>query len=305
MVDNTDDLSGRVNAQDELRLNDADDESARHDIYDSSGRANTHKQEQITSRPSRENILRSYASQDAQRARNARMYSQTVSQVYQENSTRASARAAQRAALEAQQREQDEQRAQQRREKAEAQRAQSKSSHEQHLSQYNRQRATRVVPPLSSQESYDRTRNSMESYERARASRDALSEEHRTRTPNRDVIDGRGSVDSRAFNERNELVGYSIDSRDKPQATVDTSYSDTHWHSRAGQGFTDASDMGISSLPAERPSADKDYHRNLSDGSYSNIGVQRHGSGSLPLFVRIAVPVIIILIILLIVVLTR
>ena len=76
---------------------------------------------------------------------------------------------------------------------------------------------TRVVPPLSSQESYDRTRSSMENYERARASRDALSETRRTRTPNREVIDGRGSIDSRAFNETHELVGYSIDDRGSSQ----------------------------------------------------------------------------------------
>ncbi len=303
MNDNTDDLSGRAAAQGEGRTE--EDEFSRQGINAVFSGSNTHKQEQITSRMSRENILRSYASQDAQRARNARMYSQEVSQVYQENSTRASARAAQRAALEAEQREQDEQRAMRRRERAEAQRAQRGSSQGQSLPQTERSRTSRVVPPLSSQESYDRTRSSMESYERARASRDALSEEHRSRTPNRDVIDGRGSVDSRAFNERNELVGYSIDARDKPQAAVDTTYTDTRWHSRAGQGFTDASDMGVSSLSTDDHSADRGRYRGLNNNAYSNAGNQRRTFGGVPLFVRIAVPVIIILIILLIVILAR
>ena len=48
------------------------------------------------------------------------------------------------------------------------------------------------------------TRSSMESYERARASRDALSETRRSRALNREVIDGRGSIDSRTFNESHQ-----------------------------------------------------------------------------------------------------
>lgn len=267
----------------------------------------------VTSRPSRESILQSYAAQDAARARNARMYSQAVSQVYQESSTRANDRAAQRAALVASQREQQAAFAAQR---AEAQRARqeamAKAQREQaaraagtsQASRSGRPR-TRVVPPLSSQESYDRTRSSQESYERARASRDALSETRRVHTPNREVIDGRGSIDSRAFNETHELVGYSIDDRDKPRAAVDASFSETRWHSRAGQGFSDVPDGGA--RPPIAPRAPRGGNVGFSGGVVSGRANYTAPSGvrgflaGLPLAVKIAVPVLVLIVILVIV----
>ncbi len=303
MGDNTANVYGRKKASDEAY---PVDDNASQQIFDndaSSVEPNSGKRGQVTSRLSRENILRSYASQDAERARNARMYSQSVSQAYRENATRASERAAKRAAIDAEQREQDTLRAAERRRNADAQRAAQQSSSSYESTAAATPRATRVVPPLSSQESYDRTRSSMESYERARASRDALSDERRSRTPNREVIDGRGSIDSRAFNERNELVGYSIDDRDKPQASVDSSYSDTRWHSRAGQGF--GNDAARESGSPRRASSDAQRFRAMEGGSASTMGMQRGTFSSVPLFVKIAVPVIVVLVIVLIVVLVR
>ena len=275
---------------------------------------------QVTSRPSRESILRSYAAQDAARARDARSYSQVASQVYQEKSTAARDRAAQRAALAASQREQEAQWAAQRaeaerirNEKMKAQlQAQAARSGQNGEAQYAAARPrTRVVPPLSSQESYDRTRSSMESYERARASRDAFSESRRMRTPNREVIDGRGSIDSRAFNETQELVGYSVDERDKPQAAVDASFSDTRWHSRAGQGFERVPDSG-----AARPGSMR-VSRHGSNVGFSGGVVSGRGNytaapsgifgvlAGLPLAVKIAIPVVAIVIIAIVVFLPK
>ena len=139
----------------------------------------------ITTRPSRESILQSYATQDEMRARDARLRSQQASRAYTASAAQRDAdRAARREALAAQQREQEARRAAQQRPAPAATPAQRAG-----------QRRTRVVPPLSSQESYDLTRSSMESYERARASRDALSEARRGRALNREVIDGSGSID--------------------------------------------------------------------------------------------------------------
>ncbi|WP_165173215.1 hypothetical protein, partial [Adlercreutzia sp. ZJ242] len=169
---------------------------------------------------------------------------------------------------------------------------------------------TRVVPPLSTQESYDRTRSSMEGYERARAQRDALSESRRARAGNREVIDARGSIDSRAFNEQGELVGYSADDRDRPRAAVDGSFTSTRWHSRAGQGFSDVPDSGSTRPGSQRASRQSSV--GFSGGVMSGraqYAAPRSGLvglwASLPLFVKIAIPVIVVLVIALVFLLTR
>ena len=268
----------------------------------------------ITSRPSRDSILQSYAAQDAERARNARMYSQAVSQVYQENASRASDRAAQRAELEARRREREAELAAQRaaREASRAAEREAEARRQGMQTQEGRMARprTRVVPPLSSQESYDRTRSSMESYERARASRDALSAARLGRSSNREVIDARGSIDSRAFNEQGELVGYSSDERDRPRAAVDDSFTSTRWHSRAGQGFSDVPDGGAPRSGAQRGS--RQGNVGFSGGVMSGRAQYAAPRGgilgalaSLPLFVKIAVPVIVVLIVVLVVLLTR
>ena len=194
------------------------------------GRAPQGSRGKITTRPSRESILQSYATQDEMRARDARLRSQQASRAYTASAAQRDAdRAARREALAAQQREQEARRAAQQRPAPAATPAQRAG-----------QRRTRVVPPLSSQESYDLTRSSMESYERARASRDALSEARRGRALNREVIDGRGSIDSRTFNESHQISAYSRDDRDRHDPMIDTMDNRT-WYSRAGQGFAGTS----------------------------------------------------------------
>lgn len=260
----------------------------------------------ITSRPSRDSILQSYAAQDAERARNARMYSQAVSQVYQEGSADRSERAAQRAALEKALREQEAAQAARRQAEREARARAAREGGAQKEQAAPRPRV-RVVPPLSSQESYDRTRSSMESYERARASRDALSGSRRGRTTNREVIDGRGSIDSRAFNETHELVGYSIDERDKPRAAVDDSFASTRWHSRAGQGFSDVPDSGSARPGSQR--APRRSNVGLSGGVMSgraNYTPARGGVlgalAGLPLPVKIIVPILVVVLVIVLIV---
>ena len=231
----------------------------------------------ITTRPSRESILQSYASQDELRARNARMRSQQVAQSYAASAAQRDAdRAARQEALIAQQREQEALRAQR-----EAERIARQQQRQQAAAA---QRRARVVPPLSSQESYDLTRSSMESYERARASRDALSESRRGRALNREVIDGRGSIDSRTFNESQQISGYSRDERDRPEPMVDTVNARTSRRSRAGQGFDAVPDAGAMSRPRiPRPSAQRAY--GASSGAASGI----------PTFLKVTLPIVVVL----------
>jgi cobalamin biosynthesis Mg chelatase CobN len=152
-------------------------------------------------------------------------------------------------------------------------------------------RSRRVVEPLTTQESNERTRRSQATYERARRQRAANQGMREFRSGNREVIDGRGSVDSRAFNELNKLVGYSVDKADRPNPAVDGSNPKTRWHSHAGQGFG-SPDSGM------RASA------NARRRSQRSQSVQARGGlsgilSNIPPFVFIAIIAIVVLLVIL------
>lgn len=243
----------------------------------------------VSSRPSRESIVSSYAAQDAARARNARMRSQETAKSYNENSLRLKERENQRRELEARRAEEERLEAQRRQAKREMEAANARTSsgiHEQEA--HGIHRAHRVVKPLTSQESRARTQVSREGYEREREARDALSAMRASRTTNREVIDGRGSIDSRAFNEMNRLVSYSVDESDKPDPMIDTSNPKAKWHSHAGG---DA-----------RPRINRRVDLgSLSDSISGSANYGRSSAfSSLPPFVKVAIPVLAILIIILV-----
>lgn len=243
----------------------------------------------ITTRPSRESILQSYASQDEMRARNARLRSQQAAQSYVASAAQRDAdRMARQEALAAQQREQEAYRAQ--REAERAARLQGAAG-----PSVSASRRTRVVPPLSSQESYDMTRSSMESYERARASRDALSETRRSRALNREVIDGRGSIDSRTFNESHQILGYSHDDRDRHDPMVDTVAARTNWRSRAGQGFEAVSDGGVSAPLRSRASRASEVGFSGVMSGRANYSAPSGPLAAVPSFLKVTVPIIVVL----------
>lgn len=243
----------------------------------------------ITTRPSRESILQSYASQDEMRARNARLRSQQAAQSYVASAAQRDAdRMARQEALAAQQREQEAYRAQ--REAERAARLQGAAG-----PSVSASRRTRVVPPLSSQESYDMTRSSMESYERARASRDALSETRRGRALNREVIDGRGSIDSRTFNESHQISGYSHDDRDRHDPMVDTVAARTNWRSRAGQGFEAVSDGGVSAPLRSRASRASEVGFSGVMSGRANYSAPSGPLAAVPSFLKVTVPIIVVL----------
>lgn len=65
------------------------------------------------------------------------------------------------------------------------------------------------------------------------------------RTSSREVIDARGSIDSRTFNETHEISSIARDARDRHDPSLDT-ISHKTWYSRAGQGFDGVPDAGAS-----------------------------------------------------------
>ena len=225
----------------------------------------------ITSRPSRDTILRSYAAQDAERAERTRDHATWAVREYEASASRNAEREAARLALLERQREQDEllERRQQE-EVASRQRAAQLAAAQARAAAREGSTAPRpgrdmvsmrdtdeiyaraaeqgrrgcVSHPLSSEEGRERSRSAKEMHEFERASRDALSGTHFGRSVNREVIDARGSIDSRAFHEHDQIMGYSIEEQDKPEPAIDASLHHTRWHSRAGQGFDSVPDAG-------------------------------------------------------------
>ncbi len=147
--------------------------------------------------------------------------------------------------------------------------------------------------PMSTQESHDRAQMSREAYERARASRNAARPAGRT--SNRELIDGRGSIDSRALNERNELIGYSIDKQDTHDPLIETESSSSRWRSQTGTG--DPASGGRRS----RRGPDLDRLSNTISGR-NQYGSQR-GEGGVPFIVKFLVALIVVLLIVLAVIL--
>ena len=119
----------------------------------------------------------------------------------------------------------------------------------------------------------------------------ALRDARQRRNANREVIDGRGSIDSRAFNEKNELVGYTIDEHDRHEPMVDVSESKSRWRSHDGR--TTYQHLPLSG----KASAPRPTRIGLQGGS---MGSRRNFAASnrpgIPLFVKIAIPLIVVLI---------
>ena len=281
----------------------------------------------ITSRPSRDTILQSYAAQDAERAERTRAHAYEAVREYQASSTRSADREAQRRALIERQREQEELAQRRRQEEVEGrQRAAQLAAAQQRAAMragdatpragrdmvsmrdtdeiYARAAALgRPGPashPLSSEEGRERSRNAKEMHEFERASRDALSGSHYGRGGNREVIDARGSIDSRAFSEKDQLIGYSIEDEDKPEPVIDASLaqSQTRWHSRAGQGFDGVPDAGRGRVPAPL----RGMHSNRPMGGMiedsSVYGRKRNGMGLLPkVLIGVAVVALVVLLV--------
>ena len=248
----------------------------------------------ITTRPSRDSIVRSYSEQAAARARNARMASQKTFHDYQVNSMREQERRMRREELRASA-------------ASVAQGADGASIRDRDIRTTQRQHMGRANRPLTSEERAAVARRSEERYARERASRDALSANRISRSVNRQLIDARGSVDSRAFSEYDELVGYSVDEADRPDPYVDSSNGTSRWKSHAGQGFDGTRDRSKApSIASKR----QPVNRGLGLGSltdaisgHDSYGNPKSGLAGLPVYVKIAIPVIVVLVIILLIIL--
>ncbi len=102
----------------------------------------------------------------------------------------------------------------------------------------------------------------------------------RPRGGSREVIDARGSIDSRTFNETHEISSTTKDARDRHSAELD-SISHTSWRSRAGQGFDSVPDAGAGRRIASRP---------VPQRSKSNIGFSGGVMSSGPNYGRSSFP---------------
>lgn len=116
----------------------------------------------------------------------------------------------------------------------------------------------------------------------------------------REVIDARGSIDSRTFNESHQISAYSRDERDRHDPMVDTVEARTTWRSRAGQGFDGAVDpAGAHAMPAPlRPRGSRASDVGFSGVMSGRANYSAPASGplaALPTFLKVTIPVIVIL----------
>ncbi len=233
----------------------------------------------------RDEIVREYNQQSASRARWARLSAQDALKTHMQNSAKAKARELERAELENKRKERSEIEARRRaqaRDRA-ASEARTDASANEHSDRSRRQTPRRVVAPLSSKEYQEKTRRSFEHYERERALRDPYSRSAKSNT-NREVIDGRGTIDSRAFNELEIITNKTIDKQDRHEASVTVNDSSRRWRT------TEASFS--SSFSNSRDSE-------------GNIAGMLGFYKQLPPFVQISIPVIALLVIILIFLLVK
>lgn len=248
---------------------------------------------EVTTRPSRDSIVSSYQAESAARARNARMHSAEAAKSHQANAMRRKEREYQRSILEAQRAEEERKLAQKRQLRRELDQANARTTSSIHEQQaHGNFRSHRVARPLSSLESQQRVQSSRDAFDYEREARDIFSSSRNAaRTTNREVIDARGSFDSRAFSEYDRIVSYSINEEDKPVPRVNSTLSKSRWRSHG----------------RESVQKDKRVSRRFDLGSLSDsisgksvYGKPQQGYSSLPLFARIAIPVLAVLLVVLI-----
>lgn len=236
----------------------------------------------------RDAIIRSYNEQDASRARNARLDIRSRQPVGR-NSDYYNSDFASREMRASQNRQE-----MQNRQNLRAQRFSDMSS--------NRHFDAKNLDSALSFESSERR----DYHERQRAARDRRSQSPGMQG-NRKLIDARGSVDSRAFNELDELVNYSINETDKPDPLVDVSNPKAKWKSHSGNEVPQMPRNPLAS------SLQRGSRRNLASLSDTISGKDSYGSPmnggilnsyfNLPPFIKIAIPVVLVLAVVLVVIL--
>lgn len=256
-------------------------------------------------RQTRDDLVRNYDAQRAAKARSARLHAQESLVSYRDLEARAKARQAKIEEAEARRKEESEIASQRRAYDRDVAASRSREDAQAEVSDERPAKRRGTVTtrsprpgytprqPLTAQESQARQRQSVERFERARSERDPYSSDYKLRTGgNRTVIDARGTIDSRAFNEEEIISNMTIDERDKHFPETTTNDGGYRWQTRAARR-----EAGVSTATTGVPGSG-----NLFSDSSSKITSTIQ---NLPPFVKIAIPVIIILVIILIVLLVR
>ena len=237
---------------------------------------------QSSPRLTRDELVREYNSQNAERARNARTYSNDTMRTQRESRERARLRNQSRSRLDQLRKEEEDRAARKRARERDLQASEARQDANVHMNATRVRQRNTISKPLSSQEFKENTRRSFEHYEKERAARDpflkptGLSKE-------RTVIDGRGTIDSRTFNERQEISNKTMDERDKhePEATSNGAKNRWRTHSGKADGPAHASTNALKTFNIER----------------TPIG---NSFSELPQFLKYSIPVIIILLLIVI-----
>ena len=237
---------------------------------------------QSSSRLTRDELVREYKSQNAQRARNARTYSNDAMRTQRESRERTRLRNQNRSRLDEFRKEEEERAARKRARERDLQASEARQDANIHMNETKMRQRTTISRPMSSEEFKERTRKNYEHYERERAARDPFSKPS-TISKERTVIDGRGTIDSRTFNEKQEISNRTIDSRDQHNPEATTTIAKTRWktHSSKAEGPAHASRNTLKTL---------DFRSSSIGDSFSDL----------PQFVKYAIPVIIILLLIII-----
>lgn len=235
----------------------------------------------------RDELVREYNSQNAQRARNARTYSNDTMKLQRESRERARLRNQNRSRLDKVRKEEEERAAQRRARERDLQASEARQDANVHMNATKTRGRINISKPMSSQEFREKTQKNYEHYEKERAARDPLLKTSAL-SGERVVIDGRGTIDSRTFNEKQEISNKTIDERDQHGPETDSNLGKTRWrtHSSKAEGPAHASTRTLKML---------DLNRSNTGQSFSEF----------PTFVKVAIPIIIILLLIVIFLLFR
>ncbi|MDO4842042.1 MAG: hypothetical protein Q3982_05130 [Phoenicibacter congonensis] len=233
----------------------------------------------------RDEIVRDYERKNEYRARTARARTNEVMTQHRESAARATERRARQHALDEMRREEEIMSAKRREQQRDREASNARMDAGLNMERTKNASRLTVSRPLSSKEFQANTIKSREQYERERASRDALNDQ-RVRTKERTVIDGRGTIDSRTFNESQEISSVTNDERDQHDPMITTTESNRRWNTRSN------------SVPSREPRlmSSSDQNGMLEPGFLGTLQ-------SLPPFVKIAIPIILVLLIIVLILL--
>ena len=118
----------------------------------------------------------------------------------------------------------------------------------------------------------------------------------------RELIDARGSIDSRTFDEERRISPVAKDERDRHAASVETTNTRNHWHSRSGQRSRNAV-SGIKQpalrgkAPAPKQLSGIGFTRSVLSGPADYTTPDKFSASNVPPLLKVAIPVIILLVI--------